>query len=71
MVRSLRKSYDPANPLLADDQTFKQEDYMIPPFEEALDDLINRYAERAGWRDDVISALELKLMALKEEGDDE
>ena len=40
---------------------------MIPPFEEALDDLINRYIHSTDWRDMVISALELKIMALKEE----
>ena len=40
---------------------------MIPPFEEALDDLINQYAGKPGWRDTVVSALELRLMALKEE----
>lgn len=39
-------------------------------FEEELDDLINKYIEihgRDNWRDGIMSALELKLMALKEE----
>lgn len=40
---------------------------MIPPFEEALADLIDKYTFKQGWEDEVISALELKLMALKEE----
>ena len=38
---------------------------MIPPFEEALENLINEYANTD--RDDIISALGLKLMALREE----
>lgn len=42
---------------------------MIPPFEEALADLIDRYAESglSGWRDEVIAALEMQLMAQREE----
>jgi hypothetical protein len=44
---------------------------MQKPFDEALDDLIDKYvtdvADRDEVIDDIISALELKLMALKEE----
>jgi hypothetical protein len=36
----------------------------MSPFEEALDDLINKYL---GDMDEIISVLELKVMALKEE----
>lgn len=49
---------------------------MPKPFDEALDDLIDKYvtdvADRDEVIDDIISALELKLMALKraEKGDD-
>jgi len=40
---------------------------MRPEFIEALDDLINLYVGDDDWRETVISALELKLYALKEE----
>lgn len=39
---------------------------MIPPFEEALDQLLDTYADH-GTLDEKISALELKLMALREQ----
>lgn len=41
---------------------------MLPPFEEALADLIDRYAEGPpGWREEIISALEMQLMAQREQ----
>lgn len=42
---------------------------MEKSFEEALDDLINSWLKAGGKIDAVLSALELKVMALKEEGD--
>jgi hypothetical protein len=40
---------------------------MIPPFDEALDDLISHYEHGDYWRDQVIEALEAKLKALKDQ----
>jgi hypothetical protein len=42
---------------------------MIPPFEEAFEALLDQYKDTP--REEIISALELKLMALREEQDDE
>lgn len=39
---------------------------MIPPFEEALQALLDQYADH-GTTDEKISALELALMALREQ----
>lgn len=40
-------------------------------FEEALDELIDDHIAGPETRDEVISALELKLMALREQAEDE